>query len=56
VVGDGVATSAQLAALTAFGCGFAQGFVIARPMPLSGLTAMLADGAQVLLPGLAGSR
>jgi diguanylate cyclase (GGDEF)-like protein/PAS domain S-box-containing protein len=56
VVAEGVETTAQLAALTAFGCGFAQGFVIARPMPLAGIAAMVADGDGVLLPGLAGSR
>jgi diguanylate cyclase (GGDEF)-like protein/PAS domain S-box-containing protein len=56
VVGEGVETTAQLAALTGFGCGFAQGFVIARPMPLSGVTAMLAGGTRVCLPGLVGSR
>ena len=55
VVAEGVETAAQLAALTAFGCGFAQGFVIGRPTPLSGLTALLADGGGVLLPGLVGS-
>jgi diguanylate cyclase (GGDEF)-like protein/PAS domain S-box-containing protein len=56
VVGEGVETTAQLATLTGFGCGFAQGFVIARPMPLSGVTAMLAGGTGVCLPGLVGSR
>jgi diguanylate cyclase (GGDEF)-like protein/PAS domain S-box-containing protein len=56
VVGDGVETNAQLAALTGFGCGFAQGFVIARPMPLSGLAAMVAAGSDGLLPGLVGLR
>jgi diguanylate cyclase (GGDEF)-like protein/PAS domain S-box-containing protein len=55
IVGEGVETTAQLAALTGFGCGFAQGFVIGRPMPLSGFSAMIADGAGVLLPGLVGS-
>ena len=56
VVGEGVETAAQLATLTAFGCGFAQGFGIARPMPLSGIAALVADGADVPLPGLVGSR
>ena len=56
VVAEGVETPAQLAALTGFGCGFAQGFVIARPMPLAGIAAMVADGDAVLLPGMAGSR
>jgi diguanylate cyclase (GGDEF)-like protein/PAS domain S-box-containing protein len=56
VVADGVETPAQLAALCGFGCGFAQGFLIARPMPLGGLTAMLTDGAGLLWPGMVGSR
>jgi diguanylate cyclase (GGDEF)-like protein/PAS domain S-box-containing protein len=56
VVAEGVETSAQLAALTGFGCAYAQGFVIARPMPLAGIAAMVAHGNGVLLPGLAGSR
>jgi diguanylate cyclase (GGDEF)-like protein/PAS domain S-box-containing protein len=56
VVAEGVETTAQLAALTKFGCHFAQGFVIARPMPLAGIAAMVADGDGVLLPGLVGSR
>jgi EAL domain-containing protein (putative c-di-GMP-specific phosphodiesterase class I) len=54
VVGEGVETPAQLAALTGFGCGFAQGFVIARPMALSALTAEIADGTGMFLPGLVG--
>ena len=44
VVAEGVETPAQLAALCGFGCGFAQGFLIARPLPLAGLLALLADG------------
>jgi EAL domain-containing protein (putative c-di-GMP-specific phosphodiesterase class I) len=55
VVADGVETTAQLAALTRFGCGFAQGFVIGRPVRLAGFTAMIAEGAGVQLPGLVGS-
>jgi diguanylate cyclase (GGDEF)-like protein/PAS domain S-box-containing protein len=55
VVAEGVETPAQLAALCGFGCGFAQGFLIARPLQLSGVTAMLADGAGLLWPGLVGS-
>jgi diguanylate cyclase (GGDEF)-like protein/PAS domain S-box-containing protein len=56
VIAEGVDTPAQLAALNTFGCGFAQGFVIARPMPLPRLAAMLAEGPDVLLPGLVGSQ
>lgn len=51
VVAEGVETPAQLAALAGFGCDFAQGFLISRPVPLGRLTAMLADGAGSLLPG-----
>jgi EAL domain-containing protein (putative c-di-GMP-specific phosphodiesterase class I) len=56
VVAEGVETPAQLAALCGFGCDFAQGFLIARPMPLSGLAAMLAESSGALWPGLVGSR
>jgi len=56
VVAEGVETTAQLATLTGFGCGFAQGFLIGRPMRLPGFTAQLAGGGGVLLPGLVGSR
>jgi diguanylate cyclase (GGDEF)-like protein/PAS domain S-box-containing protein len=56
VVAEGVETTAQLAALSGFGCGFAQGFVIARPMSLARFTELLADGDDVLLPGLVGAR
>jgi predicted signal transduction protein with EAL and GGDEF domain len=56
VVAEGVETTAQLAALSGFGCGFAQGFVVARPMPLSGFTELVADGDGVVLPGLIGVR
>jgi diguanylate cyclase (GGDEF)-like protein/PAS domain S-box-containing protein len=56
VVAEGVETTAQLAALSGFGCGFAQGFVVARPMPLSGFTELIADGDGVVLPGLIGVR
>jgi diguanylate cyclase (GGDEF)-like protein/PAS domain S-box-containing protein len=52
VVAEGVETTAQLAALSGFGCGFAQGFMFARPMPLAGLTALLEESAGRLWPGL----
>jgi EAL domain-containing protein (putative c-di-GMP-specific phosphodiesterase class I) len=55
IVAEGVETPAQLAALTAFGCGFAQGFAIARPTTQSGVAELLAEGAGLALPGL-GSR
>ena len=47
-------TPAQLAALCGFGVGFAQGFLIARPLPLAGFLALLADGAGGIWPGLVG--
>jgi diguanylate cyclase (GGDEF)-like protein/PAS domain S-box-containing protein len=56
VVADGVETPAQLAALCGFGCGFAQGFLIARAMPLAGLQTMLQEGSGQRWPGLVGSR
>jgi diguanylate cyclase (GGDEF)-like protein/PAS domain S-box-containing protein len=56
VVAEGVETAAQLAAVRDFGCAYAQGFVLARPMPLAQVTAMLADDAGVLWPGLVGTR
>jgi diguanylate cyclase (GGDEF)-like protein/PAS domain S-box-containing protein len=56
VVAEGVETPAQLGALRAAGCGFAQGFLLARPMRLLDLVSMLDHGAGQLWPGLVGSR
>ena len=56
VVATGVETAAQLALLCGFECGFAQGFLISRPLPLSGLLALLSADARSLWPGLVGSR
>jgi predicted signal transduction protein with EAL and GGDEF domain len=56
VVATGVETAAQLALLCGFDCGFAQGFLISRPLPLSGLLAALSADAGALWPGLVGSR
>lgn len=56
VVAEGVETAAQLAALSDFGCDLAQGFVLARPMPVEQLVALLRDEAGVLWPGLAVAR
>ncbi|WP_040338258.1 putative bifunctional diguanylate cyclase/phosphodiesterase [Candidatus Blastococcus massiliensis] len=56
VVAEGVETSAQLAALSGFGCDLAQGFLLARPMPFEQLMAALQDGAGALRPGMAGVR
>jgi EAL domain-containing protein (putative c-di-GMP-specific phosphodiesterase class I) len=51
VVAEGVETPAQLSALVGFGCGFAQGFLISRPVSVAGLTTLLADRSGSLLPG-----
>jgi EAL domain-containing protein (putative c-di-GMP-specific phosphodiesterase class I) len=56
VVAEGVETPAQLGALRGLGCGFAQGFLLARPLRLGELTDLLSDGAGVLWPGLVGTR
>ena len=53
VVAEGVETAAQLAALGDFGCDYAQGFLLARPMPLEQLTALLRDQEGALWPGTA---
>ena len=55
VVAEGVETAAQLGMLPEFGVCFAQGYLIARPVPLGALSATLAETAGVLAPGL-GSR
>jgi diguanylate cyclase (GGDEF)-like protein/PAS domain S-box-containing protein len=55
VVAQGVETTAQLAALDAFGCRFVQGFLVARPMPVRQLAEMLARGV-AFRPGLVASR
>jgi diguanylate cyclase (GGDEF)-like protein/PAS domain S-box-containing protein len=56
VVAEGVETPGQLGALCGFGCGFAQGFLLSRPLPLGELTALLHERAGVLWPGLVGQR
>ncbi len=56
VVAEGVETAAQLGALCGMPCGFAQGFVISRPMPVADLRALLVEGAGALWPGLVGQR
>jgi diguanylate cyclase (GGDEF)-like protein/PAS domain S-box-containing protein len=55
VVAEGVETSAQLAVLSGVGCHLAQGFLLARPMPLQQLMTLLADGAGAAWPALVGS-
>ncbi|TFV71593.1 phosphodiesterase [Blastococcus sp. CT_GayMR19] len=52
VVAEGVETAAQLTALCEFGVGFAQGYLISRPVPLGELTAILSDNAGALWPGM----
>jgi EAL domain-containing protein (putative c-di-GMP-specific phosphodiesterase class I) len=56
VVAEGVETPAQLSALCGYGHGFAQGFLIARPMPAEDLATLLSDGVGALWPGLVGQR
>jgi diguanylate cyclase (GGDEF)-like protein/PAS domain S-box-containing protein len=56
VVAEGVETPAQLGVLRGLGCGFAQGFLLSRPLRLSELTELLETGAGALWPGLVGSR
>ncbi|MGY1622282.1 putative bifunctional diguanylate cyclase/phosphodiesterase [Geodermatophilus sp. SYSU D00965] len=56
VVAEGVETPAQLGALRGLGCGFAQGFLLARPLRLADLADLLTDRAGQLWPGLVGSR
>ena len=54
VVADGVETPAQLATLRGLGCGFAQGTLLSRSLPLAEVTALLEEGAGRLWPGLVG--
>ncbi|WP_409329787.1 putative bifunctional diguanylate cyclase/phosphodiesterase [Trujillonella humicola] len=56
VVAEGVETPAQLGVLRGLGCGFAQGFLLSRPLRLTQLTALLESGAGTLWPGLVGTR
>jgi EAL domain-containing protein (putative c-di-GMP-specific phosphodiesterase class I) len=56
VVAEGVETPAQLGVLRALGCGFAQGFLLSRPLRLTELTELLESGAGTLWPGLVGTR
>jgi diguanylate cyclase (GGDEF)-like protein/PAS domain S-box-containing protein len=56
VVAEGVETPAQLGALRGLGCGFAQGFLLARPLRPADLDDLLTDRAGLLWPGLVASR
>ncbi|MBI1408244.1 MAG: EAL domain-containing protein [Caulobacter sp.] len=50
VVAEGVETAESLAILTGMGCDLAQGYFIARPMPLDGALAFLAEAAAAADP------
>ena len=54
VVAEGVETASQLGVLQALGCGFAQGFLLSRPVTLSGLVQLLAVDEGRLWPGIVG--
>jgi EAL domain-containing protein (putative c-di-GMP-specific phosphodiesterase class I) len=54
VVAEGVETPAQLGALRGLGIGFAQGFLLSRPLPPADLVRVLQENAGALWPGLAG--
>ncbi|MEU2349245.1 EAL domain-containing protein [Modestobacter sp. NPDC049651] len=54
VVAEGIESTSQLAAVQAAGCTAAQGFLLARPLPLPALRTLLVDNAGLLWPGLAG--
>ncbi|SDC00212.1 PAS domain S-box-containing protein/diguanylate cyclase (GGDEF) domain-containing protein [Geodermatophilus telluris] len=54
VVAEGVETSAQLGVLRGLGLGFAQGFLLSRPLPPAELLDVLREGAGSLWPGLVG--
>ena len=45
VVAEGIESPAQLAELREMGCGYGQGFLLARPMPVSGVEALIGTGA-----------
>ncbi|WP_369134477.1 putative bifunctional diguanylate cyclase/phosphodiesterase [Modestobacter sp. I12A-02662] len=54
VVAEGVETAGQLAVLRAMGCGYAQGFLLSRPIPLPVLVELLRSGGGTLWPGAVG--
>jgi diguanylate cyclase (GGDEF)-like protein/PAS domain S-box-containing protein len=54
VVAEGVETTAQLAVLESIGCGFAQGFLLSRPVSMAALVELLEQGAGQLWPGIPG--
>ena len=54
VVAEGVETPSQLTVLRTMGCGFAQGFLLSRPLTLPALVACLDAGRGHLWPGQVG--
>ncbi len=54
VVAEGVETPSQLTALRTMGCGFAQGFLLSRPLTFPALVACLDTGLGHLWPGQVG--
>jgi EAL domain-containing protein (putative c-di-GMP-specific phosphodiesterase class I) len=56
VVAEGVETAAQLGALCGFGCDFAQGFALSRPLPLAAVTDLLDARSDRTWPGLVTAR
>jgi EAL domain-containing protein (putative c-di-GMP-specific phosphodiesterase class I) len=54
VVAEGVETASQLGVLQALGCGFAQGFLLSRPVALTGLVQLLDQCDGRLWPGIVG--
>jgi predicted signal transduction protein with EAL and GGDEF domain len=47
VIAEGVETAAQLAHLRKLGCGFAQGYLLSRPLPAEVAEALLDDAAPI---------
>jgi EAL domain-containing protein (putative c-di-GMP-specific phosphodiesterase class I) len=54
VVAEGVETASQLGVLQALGCGFAQGFLLSRPVGLAALQQLLDQHDGLLWPGIVG--
>ncbi|WP_249522943.1 putative bifunctional diguanylate cyclase/phosphodiesterase [Modestobacter marinus] len=54
VVAEGVETTSQLTVLRALGCGYAQGYLLSRPLALPGLAQLLEADTGRLWPGLTG--
>ncbi|WP_164702993.1 bifunctional diguanylate cyclase/phosphodiesterase [Modestobacter sp. KNN46-3] len=54
VVAEGVETTSQLTVLHSLGCGYAQGFLLSRPVGLAGLVQLLESDTGRLWPGLTG--